>query len=86
MKASETEKFLAKFIQVGDGIELASGKIWPAQALVSERVGTSYFQSIVPVTTGLFIVPIHVYAIKAVWRGGVCVWRLGESFIQRELF
>lgn len=86
MLPTETEKFLAKFIRAGDGIELASGKIWPAHSEVSERYGTSYYGGVVPVVTELFIVPIHTYGIKGVWRNGVCVWRLGETVVQKALF
>lgn len=82
---TELDELLIKLIQAGDCIETEGG-INPAVSPVSERFGTRYYHAIVSVDTGKFLIPIHSYSIRAVWRNGVCIWRLGESTVQRRLF
>lgn len=82
---TELDRHLIKLIQVGDMIETPTGRLCPATSEVSERVGTAFYQAIVPVLGEALIMPIHCYAIKAVWRGGVCLYRQGETELQREL-
>lgn len=84
---AEIEIYLSKLIEVGDGIEVPTGNVYPALGEVSERVyRDGYVQRIVPVQTERFQMPIHVYCIKAIWRNGAEVWRDGETVMQRRLF
>lgn len=80
------DEFLNKLIQPGDGIENHTGAIFEARSHVSERFGTCYYHAMVSIETENFIVPIHVYSIRAIWRYGVCIWRRGESLMQKRLF
>lgn len=83
---TEVDKHLIKLIQIGDGIETHTGAVYPATSEVSERAGTAYYHAIVPVMTECLIMPIQCYTIRAVWRNGICLWRRGESVVQRGLF
>lgn len=84
-KPTETDVLLVKLIRVGDGIETRTG-IYPARTPVSERFGVGYYHAIVNVQMEQFGVPVHTDAINAVWRNGQCLWRRGESMVQKPLF
>lgn len=86
MQANETLKFLAKFIQKGDFLELPDGRQLEARTGVQERLDVFIYTGIVSVWDECFGIPLYTRDVQAVWRGNVCVWRLGESFVQRELF
>lgn len=59
---------------------------YEAEGAVSERYGNNYYHAMVSVFNAPFYIPVHCYAIRAVYRNGVCLYERGVTPIQKGLW
>lgn len=83
---TQTDALLIKLICPGDMLELFNGNVNEAVSQVGERFGVCYYHAKVSVRADGFFIPVDTCAINAVWRNGVCIWRRGESLVQKDMF